>query len=474
MNKTIYQSIAALFIAFVATGCGDNYDAVYEPVKSIKVLTVTPSSINYSPERNELTLASTSSTTTIVVESNTRWSVEVSYPADSESRGWLDASVYNGSGNDMFDISVLENIGDPRKCSISVSAIDAEGNVISGSDGAFYTINVVQNNSNVRLTPTSVQPFVAVNPQSQDFNIIADDGIEWDLTLTCEETNDVKNAEFMKIRHGEDIQEISSTHFAGKGNSSFTLSLETNRISADRIGFVTLESGLGSYTVEIRQLATEFTFDVSLDDMKDLPAEGGSLQFGVYSPQIAWEIQGVPSWASFDVLKGDALGSRVVVMANIESNPSSVERSAMISFVPVGENADLYQKYNVTISQAASPRPVLSTPWILNFTNSEVEIEYNYYSPIRRIESAYLMWCLYDEQDPSDKDWNINEVEDFEKDQTSGSVRMKIDGLKTATTYLFRGRLITSDGEIIDGNITEPFTTAGVLPGESDNPTPGS
>ncbi len=474
MKKNI--NILALAVISFFSSCSDNYTELYEPTWTAKSLIATSKSANFSESDKVLTFAAVRSTAKIEVTGNTRWSVKV-----DNSEGWCEVSTYNGSGNGSFEISVLENISDEiRRCSVRIVAIDESGNELDGDDAASYMINVIQNNSRVRMTPSSLQPFISVNPEPQNFEIIADDNVKWTLTISYEEQSDGENVEFIKILpvNGK-VEEKSSTEYTGVGSANFTMTLETNRIAADRVGFLLLESegSAGTITVQIRQIAGEYNFDVSLDDFKDLPAEGGTLKFGVYSPQLDWEIQGVPEWVSFDKSNGTHGSDRIQVTAIVAPNSdynNKERRTADISFVPVGENADLYQKYSFKIVQEASPMPAVSIPWILNFTNSEADIEFNYYSPIQKIESAGVQWKLYDENDDSDSGWNEMEDTDFTAGQTSGFVNLKIVGLKTVTTYLIRGYVKNSEGVTTYSKPTEPFTTAGVRPGDADNPTPGT
>ncbi len=351
MEKTIYGLLAMAAIAASLPGCSDNIDMQYEPTRTAKRLTavaVPPRTGTFSDQ--VLTLAATPSATTVNVSSNTRWSVKVEV-----EDGWCAASAYSGSGDGSFELRTLENLGDKeRRCVVTLNAIDAQGNVISGENGASHAITVIQNYSDVHLSPSDLQPFAAKAPGSKEIQIVANEDIEWTLALSYEDREDSQTAGFMNIAapSGPAISDLTESGFRGKGNANFTLSLDDNRIAADRVGYITLASGVGTYTIEVRQLGTQFTFDVTTDDYRTIPAQGGIMTFGVYSPLIGWEIQGCPGWIAFAPDKGNAdERDRIPVTATIAANPSGTERQAEIFFVPKGENESLYQKYSVRIVQ---------------------------------------------------------------------------------------------------------------------------
>lgn len=342
--------IAIAAIASVMAGCSDNTDMQYEPTRTAKNLTATADPQQSGSFSDQvLTLAAAPSTTTVKVSSNTRWSVNVDV-----RDGWCAASAYSGSGDGSFEIRTLENLGDEeRRCVITLNATDAEDNVLSGENGASYAITVIQESSNVHLSPYDLQPFAAKSPESKEIKIVANEGIAWTLTLTYDNTNDSQTAGFMNIvgPSGSDIHDLSESGFEGSGNAGFTLSLDDNRIAADRVGYITLASGVGTYTIEVRQLGTQYTFDVTTDDYKTIPAQGGTMTFGVYSPQIGWEIRGCPDWIVFTPDNGTEKETRTPVTATVAANPSGYEREAEIFFEPRGDNSELYQEYGVRIVQ---------------------------------------------------------------------------------------------------------------------------
>ena len=475
MTKKIYAGLlpAVITSLLLAAGCSDNYDLLYKPVGEKLTLTATPASDNFSDSNHTLALAASPSTTTVTVESNTSWEVKITYNNAEESQGWCTTSAYSGSGDGAFDISVLENLVDERKCTVTVSSVDSHGEALT--DGVSSQFNITQNSSNVRLSPSEVEPFTAGDPRSESFSIIANDDIEWTLALSYEEQSGGQTSEFMHISNmnGADVSQDDNGGYSGMGNASFTLTLDANRINAARIGFITLQSGVGTYTVEIRQLAAEYTFDVSLDDYRAIPASGGTLQFGVYSPLIGWEVQGVPTWVSFSPANGEASGDRITVTATVEPTPTGIDRSATVAFVPQGENADLYPKVDVQIVQSGSEDLAMSAPWLTgDIGQTSLTLRFNYYSMTKPVAAAGIQWK---ENDGNVTDgWQNAEDTAVVVGSGSGFVTVALTGLKAATDYVARGYLVFEDGQTKYGPVSNPpFTTAGTRPGSGDNPTPG-
>lgn len=355
MTKKTYAGIlpATMVSLLLASGCSDNLNSLYEPVETRLSLSATPESNGYS--EGTLSLAASPSSTTIRVESNTNWEVEISYPPEEDSRGWCTSSVYTGSGEGSFEISVLENLAELRKCTVTVSAVDSHGE--SEGIDVSASFNITQNNSNVRLSPSSVEPFAATDPKSETFSIIANDDIDWTLACTYDQTSPELSG-FINIlnMNADDSESLQQTEngYAGKGNASFNLSVNANNIAAERTGFVTLQSKVGNYTVEIRQLANEYTFYVSTGDSRVVPAQGGTLSFEVLSPQSGWRVTGVPSWISFSQVSGDAMASIQTVTATVTANPTDSVRPAYFYFESTAQNSGQYPKSEFNIRQTGN------------------------------------------------------------------------------------------------------------------------
>lgn len=344
MKKTIYGILAAAWLTFGAIGCGDNYDDIYEPNKTVKTLVLTSESPFFSDPDDKLTLNAGSTSTDINVESNTRWKVEV-LNCDG---GWCDVNTFNGSGNGSFSITVRENMGDSRNCIVRVSKIDAEGNEINDENetNRSLDITVVQDGSNVRLSPSSVEAFASQDARTQEFEVISN--VAWTLSVSYE---NAATPDFITITPLEGMTADSDDTFSGNSDAKFRISLLNNGSNADRKGYITLQSEIGSYSVEITQQKSEYTIFVTPGEVNRISPEGGTVNFGVLSLSN-WNVASsaeAEGWLSLSPGSGEgSMTNPVSVTATIAPNTTGFSRKAVINFIPTDSN---YQTYSVNIEQ---------------------------------------------------------------------------------------------------------------------------
>lgn len=344
MKKTIYKICAALTLTLAVSSCSDNYNDVYEPNKTTKTLVLTSESQFFSDSDDKLNLNAGSTSTDIMVESNTRWKVEV-LNCDG---GWCDVSAFNGSGNGNFSINVRENMGDSRNCIVRVSKIDAEGNEINDENetNRSLDITVVQEGSNVRISPSSVESFASQDAKTQEFDIVSN--VAWTLTTSYENSS---TPHFITITPLEGMTEDSEDTFSGNGNAKFRISLLNNGSNADRKGYITLSSEIGNYSVEITQLKSEYTIYVTPGEVNRISPDGGEINFGVLSLSD-WNVASAAEaegWLTISPKSGiGSMTDPVTVTAVVAPNTSGYRRSAVINFIPTDSN---YQTYSVNIEQ---------------------------------------------------------------------------------------------------------------------------
>lgn len=336
MKKTIYSIFAAGMIAIGTTGCSDNYNADLEPLETVRTLTLVVESPAY--QEGHLDLGAAPSTTEVKVESNTRWTAEV---ADCNG-GWCEISAFSGTGNGAFNISVRENMQELRTCYVRVYKVDAQGDKDLDSS---REITIRQEASNVRLSPSSLEPFQAENPRSQEFEIVSN--VAWTLTVTYEAGNIV---DFVTITPlSGDMTQAGSGNFSGTGDARFSMSLQSNRTAAARKAYITLKSEVSEYTVEISQRESEYTFDVSPTAAQVIAPEGGSVTFGVLSLSD-WSVETSADWITFNPKSGTASEGRVETVASISPNTTQFERQTEIRFIPKDQQ---YSGLSVTVLQRA-------------------------------------------------------------------------------------------------------------------------
>lgn len=321
-------------LAIGAISCSDNIDTDLEPTKSVRTLTITID--DKEIPNNTLQLGAAPSHTLVNVESNTRWTVEISDCLG----GWCDIDVINGTGSGSFSISVLDNMKAERDCYVTIYKTDAQGN--KETDGSIQ-LKVKQAVSDVRLSPSSLSPFAPDVNERQKFDIISN--VTWTLDVTYETGNSTK---FVTVTPASSaMKDNGDGTFSGDGAASFFIDLQSNRTAADRKAYLNLHSAVAEYSVELMQLKSQYTFDVSPAENQIVAAEGTSIEFGVLSLSD-WSIACAADWISFSVNSGTSSESRVGTVATIEPNLSGTDRTAIIRFMP---NDKSFPEQDVTVTQ---------------------------------------------------------------------------------------------------------------------------
>lgn len=340
MNKTIktIKILGVLSVMASAIGvasCSDNVDPELEPFITERTLAVKIDGADI-PDRN-LNLGAAPSSTKIDVVSNTRWTVEISDCVG----GWCDVDVINGSGNDSFTITVLDNMKEKRDCYVTIYKADAEGN--TETDGSIQ-IKVSQAVIDVRLSPSSLEPFAPEFNNRQKFNIVSN--VAWTLSVSYDSEDATPFITI--IPDSSTMTDNGDGTYSGNGAASFSIDVQNNRTAADRKAFINLKSSSSTAnSVVITQLKSTYTFDVSPFESRVLPAEGGSIEFGVLSLSD-WNVDTAADWIKFSQTSGQSSESRVTTTATILPNEWGVERSTEIRFNPT---KDGYQEQSVTVTQ---------------------------------------------------------------------------------------------------------------------------
>ena len=334
--RHIFLMLAAALVLLGLPCCSDNYDKELMPTVGDRVLKVDGHdtafnlSFNASPSTNE-----------VKVESNTLWKVEVVCEG-----GWCSTDKVSGRGSEAFSLILRDNMIAERKCSVTVYMVDAEGNKLEGVPGSSLTITVTQAVSAVRLDPSSLPPFAPQDNQRELFRVIAN--VPWTLDVTYEGEN---ATEFITITpESGSMARAEGGAFEGENEATFYVSVADNRTAADRKAYINLRSGVGSYSVEISQIKSEYSFDVSPAENQVVAAEGGSIAFGVLSI-VGWSVDSSADWVTFSVPSyPEGSGSRVETVATVAPNTTGQERSALLRFKPADGR---YQELSVYVTQRA-------------------------------------------------------------------------------------------------------------------------
>ena len=451
-TRYILATVATAVLSLCAGGCSDNTDDSLEPVETTRTLVV-----DDRMEAFTINLGAAPSSVTVPLESNTRWKIEIT----GNDGGWCSVDRATGQGDGTFTISALENIQSARTCYVTVFMTDAEGERVSQDvPGSSLRITVSQAVSDVRLSPSSLPPFAPDGNGSTIFEITSN--VAWTLDVTYEEMNPVR---FITITpNSGTMQAAGDGTFSGDGAATFFMSVADNRTAADRKAFINLRSEVATYTVEVSQQKSSYTFDVSPSEPRLVDTVGGTVDFGVLSLSD-WTVSTAADWITFSRTSGEASESRVSTIATVAPNTTGFERSAEIRFIPKNQS---FTGLSVTVTQFGSREAAISEPWLGDgFGQTTATVMFNYYSPFVAVTEAGLQWRAEDSQT-----WN--ESKGSVSDPLAGTVSVELTSLVPATRYVARGYVIDAGGNIKYGSVGYPFTTAGRYPGSGDNPTPSN
>lgn len=315
-TKYIYGIIASALLMAVTASCSDNFNNTLEPVETATTLSAQID----GKDLNKLSFDAGPKDTTINVLSNTRWTVEVS------EYGWCSLNTANGRGNQSIRLSVLEDMTEPRNCTLTLYKLDAENKKIEEGK---WTIAISQVASDVKLSPSGIEPFGAQPLKGQDFQITAN--AAWTLSVNYER-EDVK---FITILPDTGMTDMGDGTYSGTSDAKFSITLQNNGTAAVRRATLELKSNAGSYSVEIIQQKSENPFDVSPNSTRYVEALGGDLDFSILS-ESGWTITTADeSWISFSETSRDVgSASRVDVKAYVAPNSEGRQRRGVIHFTP--------------------------------------------------------------------------------------------------------------------------------------------
>ncbi|MBD5356322.1 MAG: hypothetical protein HDR88_04865 [Bacteroides sp.] len=349
MKKFIYLMLTLAAFSLGITGCSDNTDDNLIPEQretTLIIKSITSASGETYTNDETLTLGAGAHKLTVEVESNTRWKVEIVMEEGGDG-GWCSSNIISGLKDESFILTLRDNRNEKRKCNVNLYKVTIDNGEEVTDKTATRSITIEQDNSEVYLTPSSVEPFRASNPRTEQFQIEADN-IDWTLSIYYPGTDLI---EFITIIPDPDkeIDIVNSREFTGSGDSGFTIELLDNRTAADRSARLTLSSDVGNYTVEITQLASDYSFEVSPAETQVIRAEGDTIKFKIRSLSN-WTAETVCDWLTITNKSGNASPTReenpVIVLPNLTGE----ERTGNIKFTP--DNND-YRPVTISIVQKA-------------------------------------------------------------------------------------------------------------------------
>lgn len=266
---------------------------------------------------------------------------------------------------------------------------------------------------------------------------------------------------------------------ATQGEEDYTVTVMPNITSGERTGEITFSPATAGYddiTVKIIQTPFDLTFFPEQESLGIFTTERQSATVKLNS-RFNWEMK-LPDWVSSATTSGSASDREQTITLTIDRNNSNQNRNGNVTIVPLvtqfANNATIDPKdvgvnsINIPIMQFGGREPAISEPWLAEgFGQTFATVEFNYYSPYYPITEAGVEW-----KRETETEWHS--IKGQITDQTAGTVSINLTGLEPATKYVARGYVIYSDGIKKTGDVSHEFITAGVRPGENDNPTPGT
>ena len=236
-TRNIYMMLVSLMMMLGMSACSDNYDAGLKPTKNQLELKVDGHTSGFSVDYG----AEPDNNIKVEVESNTLWKVSIECEG-----GWCTADKMTGRGNETITLSILENINKERSARVMVYVVDADGDAVSNEGTTSIEMTLKQAVSDVRLSPSSLEPFEAQNPRSQEFSIVSN--VNWTLDVSYEGENPT---EFVMIAPLSGMTPNEDGTYSGSAGATFRMTLQDNRTAADRKAFLNLVSAVSRYTIEI-------------------------------------------------------------------------------------------------------------------------------------------------------------------------------------------------------------------------------
>lgn len=329
-----YAMTAAALALTGMLSCSDNYDTARVPTRSELDLKVDGHDKAFTVEYG----AEPDNDIKVSVESNTLWKVGIECEG-----GWCTADRLTGRGSETFTLSILENIKKDRDATVLVYIVDSDGNRIS-EEGRTTSIQMTlrQAGSDVRLAPSSFEPFKARDNERQRMTVQSN--VPWTLEVSYEEDDPSR---FITITPADDSMTATGDgRFSGSGDASFDMTVADNGTAAERRAYINLKSVAATYSVEIIQNKSEYTFDVSAEK-RTVEPQGGTLKFGVLS-QSSWTVTSSDTSVQFSPASGAGNGTTETTTATFPPNLTDTVRTVQVRFKPDKEN---YLPQTVTVTQ---------------------------------------------------------------------------------------------------------------------------
>lgn len=354
----------------------------------------------------------------LTVGCNTSWS------AVSDSPGWCSITPADGQGDGSVRLSIAEHRGaDQRKATITVKA----GDIVR-------TVTVSQSAPALSLKPDKEMTFDHTSTSS---------------TLT------VSSNTSWTVRSNATWCKLSSN--SGSGNGSVNVTVEANPEVTPRTATLTVEAqdGARTATVSISQQGKPIELGASPLALT-FAATGESKSISV-TCNTKWTATAAADWLKLSAVEGTLNGT---VSVTVEANTSRSPRSTVVTLTAGSD-----KRQTVTINQEAATLPNVATPVLTAGTTGRYEATFSFSCTSAFPITACGLCYSKANTTPTTNDQTV------EATPGNGTMRMKLSGLESGTTYYVRAYAVSSIGLAYSPQVAT-VTTLGSKPGGDDNPTP--
>ncbi len=276
-----------------------------------------PFTLTVSPSNQSVT--NTSGNTEFTVQSNTNWTL-------SDDSDWLTVSPASGSNNGTLTATYTENTTTSQRV----------GTITVTGGGITRTVTVTQ----------SAVPFtLTVSPSDQS---VTNGSGNTSFTITSNTNWTVS----------DDADWLTVSPLSGTDNGTLTATYTENTTTSQRVGTITVTGGGITRTVTVTQSAVPFTLTVSPSD-QSVTNGSGNTSFTITS-NTNWTVSDDADWLTVSPLSGTDNGT---LTATYTENTTTSQRVGTITVTGGGITR------TVTVTQSAVPFTLTVSPSDQSVTN---------------------------------------------------------------------------------------------------------
>ncbi len=466
MIRAKFVSLMLLLLAMAAASCSDNLNDTLQPSDGTR-LYITPSTPGAPALATDhlLRVGSPSSSATVSVESNTRWSVEV----NDCSGAWCSVvfpggdDVIVGPGEFTIQIAANQNTTTTRKCAVVIYAVDINHERVPDTS---FEIRVEQDLQNVEVPDATRAELVSAGG-TETFEIISDQA--WTASVNMPDWMTLSSSDEAVERLSDGSLSYRPAVSGEAQKASITVTISRNLTLSRRRGLVTIASPTSSFTpihIELTQSASTEVFDVMPSTDRTVSTDGGEITFEVFSPANDWELlmPVAAPWLTASAVSGPPTQGTAVTL-RIAPTAEYNTREAVVRFrVRDRDNTEI----PVRITQdALAPSGPLAA---VTFSRPWLESGWTQTSAVFMSSVSVHVSGVPSECGAVIRPASGGAERRVAGTLADGSLRVDLTGLEGMTQYDVWAYAFVG-GELHQASDLLRFTTAGARPGESDNPT---